>query len=63
MERNGFLMGSETFYNGGRVIVFEYILEFVDSSYVKQLIESLGYTNIIKLHNLDPKKTLQDGII
>uniref|UniRef100_A0A803MWD1 Uncharacterized protein n=1 Tax=Chenopodium quinoa TaxID=63459 RepID=A0A803MWD1_CHEQI len=51
----------EMYYRGGRVNVFDDIPDIVDSSYVKQLIDSLGYTDILKLHFLDPRKTMKDG--
>uniref|UniRef100_A0A803LPQ8 PB1-like domain-containing protein n=1 Tax=Chenopodium quinoa TaxID=63459 RepID=A0A803LPQ8_CHEQI len=54
--------GEEMYYRGGRINVFDDIPHTVDSSYVKQLIDSLGYTDIVKLHFLDPRKTMQDGI-
>uniref|UniRef100_A0A803N300 Transposase MuDR plant domain-containing protein n=1 Tax=Chenopodium quinoa TaxID=63459 RepID=A0A803N300_CHEQI len=50
------------YYRGGRVNIFDNIPDTIDSSYVKQLIDSLGYTDIAKLHFLDFRKTTQDGM-
>uniref|UniRef100_A0A803MKB3 PB1-like domain-containing protein n=1 Tax=Chenopodium quinoa TaxID=63459 RepID=A0A803MKB3_CHEQI len=55
--------GGQMTYNGGRVNTFDDILEDVNSSYVKQVVDSLGYTDIVKLHFLDPRKDFQFGII
>uniref|UniRef100_A0A803MUX2 Transposase MuDR plant domain-containing protein n=1 Tax=Chenopodium quinoa TaxID=63459 RepID=A0A803MUX2_CHEQI len=49
-------------YNGGRVNTFDDIPEDVDSVYVKQVIDSLGYKDIVKVHFLDPKKDFQCSI-
>uniref|UniRef100_A0A803L1C7 Uncharacterized protein n=1 Tax=Chenopodium quinoa TaxID=63459 RepID=A0A803L1C7_CHEQI len=56
------LDGSEMSYIGGRVRVFDGLPMDVDDTFVKELIESLAYTNIVKLHFLDPRKTLKDGV-
>ncbi|KAL2900473.1 hypothetical protein RDABS01_025555 [Bienertia sinuspersici] len=49
-------------YDGGKVNVFQDLQESIDASYVKELIDSLGYNDVVKLHFLDPRKELHNGI-
>lgn len=49
-------------YNGGKVDVFVDIPECLNVSYVKGIINKLGYNNIIKLHYQDPRKDFNDGM-
>ncbi|KAL2943357.1 Protein FAR-RED IMPAIRED RESPONSE 1 [Bienertia sinuspersici] len=49
-------------YVGGKVNVFEDISESITVSYVRGIINSLGYKNIIKLHFHDPRKDFHIGI-
>ncbi|XP_021767501.1 uncharacterized protein LOC110731889 [Chenopodium quinoa] len=56
------LVRGDMYYSGGRVNVFEDIPECVDSDYVKNIIEFLEHDDIVKMHYLDPRKTMVDGI-
>ncbi|KAL2929833.1 Transposon Ty2-GR1 Gag-Pol polyprotein [Bienertia sinuspersici] len=49
-------------YDGGKVNVFQDLPKSIDASYVKELIDSLGYNDVVKLHFLDPRKELHNGI-
>lgn len=49
-------------YSGGRVDVFDYIHENADGKYVKELVDSLGYNDIEKVHFWDPRKEFKNGV-
>ncbi|XP_056697778.1 uncharacterized protein [Spinacia oleracea] len=49
-------------YEGGSTTIFNDLAEDLDALYLKKLVLNLGYTNLSKLHYLDPRKTMVDGI-
>ncbi|KAL2926033.1 Formate-dependent phosphoribosylglycinamide formyltransferase [Bienertia sinuspersici] len=49
-------------YLGGQVKIVNDLLTDFNGSYMKSLINSLGYDSIIKLHYCDPLKNLQSGV-
>lgn len=55
-------MENELVYIGGAVKMFQDLCNYVTLSDVKNMISSLGYNNIVKLHYLDPRKELSNGV-
>ncbi|XP_056690791.1 uncharacterized protein [Spinacia oleracea] len=49
-------------YEGGSTTIFNDLAEDLDASYLRKLVSNLGYTNLSKLHYLDPRKSIVDGI-
>uniref|UniRef100_A0A803LSH1 Uncharacterized protein n=1 Tax=Chenopodium quinoa TaxID=63459 RepID=A0A803LSH1_CHEQI len=49
-------------YDGGFTNIFDDVAEGFNASHLKTLISNLGYTNLSKLHYLDPRKSMLDGI-
>lgn len=50
-------------YEGGLINMCQDLPDNLDASYVKSIVAGLGYKNVIKLHYLDPKKSMKDGIL
>ncbi|KAL2923094.1 Holliday junction ATP-dependent DNA helicase RuvB [Bienertia sinuspersici] len=55
-------MENDLVYDGGQVKVFQDLPDCVTMSEVKDMINSLGYSDIVKLHYLDPRKDFTNGI-
>uniref|UniRef100_A0A803M8Q3 F-box domain-containing protein n=1 Tax=Chenopodium quinoa TaxID=63459 RepID=A0A803M8Q3_CHEQI len=49
-------------YAGGQVKVFNDLGGDFDGTFIKSLINSLGYSNVIKLHYCDPLKNVVNGV-
>ncbi|KAL2893902.1 Translation initiation factor IF-2 [Bienertia sinuspersici] len=63
LHHGGKWQQSPTFkYVGGNVKLINDIPTNFDANYLKTVIASLGYNNVIKLHYCDPLKSLHNGV-